>query len=168
MEVSERLTEHFGLAEFLPAGIGEADVPEDVRANLLLLCRHILEPVRERFGVTVSIHSGWRPAAHNTAVGGVSGSDHTTGRAADFHVADTPTAPWTENTVQAARWIRDHLAGEFGQLILEDHRQHYGDPGKLWVHAAIPSPKHPGDGSDPNALLVSYAPKKYQPWKEGA
>lgn len=160
------LTDHFSLEEFLPAGIVAADVPPDVVENLMLLCKHVLEPVRARFGVPVVIHSGWRPPAKNAAIGGVPHSDHLTGKAADFHVADTPTAPWVENTLQAARYIREQLSGEFGQIIVEDHRAHYGDPGKLWVHVALPSAKHPGDGSDPNALLLSHTPQQYQAWRD--
>lgn len=165
--MSVQLSEHFTLAEFLPHGIVEANVPADVAAQLTLLCKHILEPVRERFGVPVVIHSGWRPPAYNAKHGGTDHSDHMTGRAADFHVADTPTAHWVENTLQAARYIREQLSGEFGQLIIEDHRKHYGNPGKLWIHVALPSAKHPGDGSDINALLLSHAPNQpYELWRD--
>lgn len=160
--MSTRLTEHFALEEFLPPGMDAGHVPADVAENLRLLAAAILEPVRERFGVPLHIHSGWRPAAYNAAHGGVRASDHTTGRAADFHVADTPTAPWEVNTGEAFHFICSSLAGAFGQVILEDHRIHLGLPGKLWVHAAIPSEKHPGDGSDTNAILYSYAPGKYR------
>lgn len=162
-----KLTEHFTLEEFLPVGVAPDQVPDDVRANLALLATAILEPVRERFDAAVYITSGWRPPRHNASVGGAATSDHVTGRAADFYVADTHTAPWEVNTTEAFAFIRTHLSGAFGQIIYEDHRAHFGRPGKLWVHAAIPSPKHPGDGSDADAVLYSYAPGQYRRTPKG-
>lgn len=162
-----KLTEHFDLEEFLPAGVVASDVPPDVLANLRTLAETILEPVRERFNVPVSIHSGWRPPEKNAGVGGADHSDHLTGRAADFHVADSGLASWDVNTLAAFDWIRTALDGAFGQLIREDQRAHFANPGKLWIHVAIPSEKHSGIVGDPSRVLVSPAPKVYHPWKEG-
>jgi hypothetical protein len=67
---------------------------------------------------------------------------------------------WEEATMDAYHWFRSHKAGQFGQIILEDHRDHYQNPGKLWVHVSIPSPKHPGK-EDINAMLISHAPGHY-------
>ena len=46
----------------------------------------VLDIVREHFGVPITITSGARCIAHNKAVGGVSTSQHTRGRAADIQV----------------------------------------------------------------------------------
>lgn len=46
----------------------------------------LLQCVREHFGKAVTITSGYRTPAHNTKVGGVKGSQHLLGRAADIRV----------------------------------------------------------------------------------
>ena len=52
----------------------------------------VLQAIRDHFGATVVITSGYRTAAHNAAVGGSKSSQHLLGRAADFWVEDTPVA----------------------------------------------------------------------------
>ena len=49
----------------------------------------LLQAIREHFGKPVTITSGYRTAAHNTAVGGTKSSQHLLGRAADIQVQDT-------------------------------------------------------------------------------
>lgn len=49
----------------------------------------LLQAIREHFGRAVVITSGYRTAAHNTAVGGAKSSQHLLGRAADIQVQDT-------------------------------------------------------------------------------
>lgn len=161
-----RLSEHFTLDELVPTGTAESAVPMDVAFHLAKLATTLLEPVRGRFGLPVRVHSGWRPPARNAAAGGVKASDHLTGRAADFHVVDGNGQTWEANTIAAFEYLRTDMAGAFGQLILEDHRVFLANPGKLWVHVAIPSPKHPGDGTDPNAVLLSSRPGHYEAFRE--
>ena len=162
-----RLSTHFVLKEFVPASAKLKDVPHPVAANIALLVNDIMEPARSAIGVPLIVHDGWRPAEHNAAVGGVAASDHLAGRACDFHAAESIGATWEDNTFVTFHWIMDHLAGRFGQLILEDHRAHYVLPTKLWIHVSLPSKKHPGTEADPSRLLVSSEPKHYEPWTEG-
>ena len=49
----------------------------------------LLQCIREHFGRPITITSGYRTAAHNTAVGGAKSSQHLLGRAADIQVQDT-------------------------------------------------------------------------------
>ena len=44
----------------------------------------LLQKLREHFGKSVRINSGFRCEKHNAAVGGTSGSHHKTGQAADI------------------------------------------------------------------------------------
>ena len=46
----------------------------------------LLQCIREHFGKPITITSGYRTAAHNTAVGGSKSSQHLLGRAADIQV----------------------------------------------------------------------------------
>ena len=47
----------------------------------------LLQCIREHFGKPITITSGYRTAAHNTAVGGAKSSQHLLGRAADIQGA---------------------------------------------------------------------------------
>ena len=47
----------------------------------------LLQCIREHFCKPITITSGYRTAAHNTAVGGAKSSQHLLGRAADIQVA---------------------------------------------------------------------------------
>jgi hypothetical protein len=155
-----RLSPHFLLAEFLR--VPPSEVPTGAVENLGKLCVALLEPLREAMGFPVVIHSGYRAPSANESVGGVRGSDHTVGRAADFHIGHDD---WEKHTFEAFHWLRTHKLADIGQLILEDHRLSLRNNAKLWVHVSIVSPKHPGEG-DPNQLLASYTPGSYNTFKE--
>lgn len=78
-----RLSEHFRISELAcPCG---CVVPVRARERLLLLTS-ALERIREAFGQPVIVMSGYRCPGHNRTVGGVSGSEHTDGTAADLFV----------------------------------------------------------------------------------
>ena len=53
-------------------------------SNLELLVKHILDPLRERYGKPIHVNSGYRSPALNKAVGGSKTSQHMTGLAADI------------------------------------------------------------------------------------
>ncbi len=153
-----KLTPNFRLSELVPKDC--EDVPPWILGELTDLCTELLEPVRFKFGPLI-IHDAYRTHELNSDVGGVKSSDHLNGRAADFHVTGNLDLDWAERTVAAFHWARENLQGRYGQVILEDHRKALGDSGKLWVHIAMPSEKHPGTSKDFNAVLVSLEPDKY-------
>ncbi|MFN0131264.1 MAG: D-Ala-D-Ala carboxypeptidase family metallohydrolase [Phycisphaerales bacterium] len=158
------LTRNFELWEFLPKGMKESDCPDPVRINLGWLARDIMQPVRDEMGLPIIIHSGYRPPEHNAAVGGAATSDHQTGRACDFHVSPGKRRTWEENTISAFRFALASLL--FGQLIWEDHRIANGNRGSLWIHASIPTAKHPGTPADPSRILVSFKPRHYERYSD--
>ena len=124
------LTEHFNLNEFtrsaiaLRYGISNEPGAEEI-ACLTRLARHILEPVRQNFGVAFSPSSGYRSGQVNKLAGSKPTSQHITGQAADFEI------PTIANR-DLADWIRENLI--FDQLILEFHQA--DDPKSGWVHCS--------------------------------
>ena len=93
--------------------------------NLKMLCEKVLQPVRDHFGKTVTVTSGFRSSETNQATGGSKSSDHVKGQAADIEIAGVPNA-------ELAQWIMDNL--EYSQLILEFYTQ--GIPDSGWVHVS--------------------------------
>lgn len=130
-----QLSPHFTLTELTRSDtavrLDIENTPSTVyQQNLVLLCTHILEPVREKFG-PVRITSGYRSLALNMAINPMSAtinkvSKHSLGQAADFEVAGV-------SNYTLATWIRDNLPA-FQQCILEFYTP--GQPNSGWVHAA--------------------------------
>jgi len=100
---------------------------EETIDNLKTLCDKVLQPVREHFGKSVTVNSGYRSPELNSspAVGGSKTSDHCRGMAADIEIAGIPNA-------ELAQWIMDNL--DYTQLILEFYTQ--GVPDSGWVHVS--------------------------------
>lgn len=67
----------------------ENNIPswDDIQ-RLTLLCRWILDPVREKYGKPIVVTSGFRSPFLNRLVGGVSTSQHMSGLAADLRCDD--------------------------------------------------------------------------------
>jgi len=85
-----QLSENFYLMEFLESqtarrtGIVEQFSPPDyVVNNLKLLCKNVLQPLRNKAGA-ITISSGWRCDRLNKAVGGSPTSEHCYGMASDI------------------------------------------------------------------------------------
>lgn len=96
MSTNTLLSPHFSLLEFTESatarkhGIVNEPTAEAVE-NLKALCAHTLEPLREALGLPIVITSGYRSRALNDRVGHRSDrSQHMSGCAADFHVAQGP------------------------------------------------------------------------------
>lgn len=82
-------------------------LPDGVEENLDALVSNVLDPARERLGGPVVVNSGYRCVAHNQKVGGVQGSQHLRGEAADVRCEDNR---------RLAKVIVEQ--GRFDQLIL--------------------------------------------------
>ena len=87
-----RLSEHFTLEEFVRSRKAQArgiknEPPAEAVEGLKLLVQHILEPLRQAWGQSIFVTSGYRSPELNRAVGGAHNSQHLLGQAADI-VAD--------------------------------------------------------------------------------
>lgn len=99
MDSSTKLTPHFTLGEMTASEIsrrnGIPNVPTQGNvACLVFLCLKILEPLRAHVGVPIIINSGFRNKVVNDLVGGVSGSYHLLGKAADIQCAGKKAVKW--------------------------------------------------------------------------
>lgn len=96
----------------------------EVAVNLCMLCRHILDPLREALKCPITISSGYRSPALNKAVGGVSNSQHMKGQAVDINLKGN--IEWGKTVFG---WIKKYC--EFDQLIWERSGSTY------WVHVSF-------------------------------
>lgn len=89
-----KLSPNFTLAELMRTSYPRMqDAPTlAVVCNLVFLCATALQPLRDFLGEPVSISSGYRSAALNEKVGGVPGSFHRRGLAADIVVSSEDDA----------------------------------------------------------------------------
>lgn len=69
-------------------GIPPGGMMGGVAENVKALVENVLDPAREWFGGPIRVNSGYRCPKHNLAVGGVRGSQHLRGEAADVMCAD--------------------------------------------------------------------------------
>lgn len=122
-----QISPHFSLAELthsqtaLRRNIANQPQPSQLLA-LHDLAKHVLEPMRARFG-PFSPSSCYRSAALNRAIGGAPRSQHMLGEAADVKIP-------TISNLDLADWVIAHLA--FDQLIVEFY--HPDDPHQGWLH----------------------------------
>ena len=130
-----RLTPHFTLAELCKTRTGIENVPNEAQVeNLKRLCRW-LERLRKRWNDLygegddpIIINSGFRSAAVNKAVGGVSTSNHLTGCAVDIRCIGME---------QALRYaailldISDLNKEDYDELLIERKRN------VIWIHFAV-------------------------------
>lgn len=98
---------------------------QDVIASLQTLVINVLQPIRDHYGVSVKVNSGYRSPEVNASVGGSKTSDHCKGMAADIEIAGVANA-------ELATYIRDTL--QFTQVILEFYTP--GVPDSGWVHVS--------------------------------
>ena len=92
-------------------------LPDGVEENLQALVDNVLDPVRERYGKPIRVNSGYRCPIHNRTVGGVPGSQHVKGEAADIVPAGLQlTAYGLKELARLVEVIKEN--GKFDQLII--------------------------------------------------
>jgi hypothetical protein len=91
--------------------------------NLTALCKNVLQPIRDNFGIPFTPNSGYRSPELNTKIGGSKTSQHCKGQAVDIEVP-------TMSNLELANWCSAML--EFDQIILEFYKE--GEPSSGWVH----------------------------------
>jgi len=125
-----KLSENFTLDELAKSQeairLGILNEPNDEHiTNLILLCKNILQPIRNYFKIPVSISSGYRSAALCEAIGSSSKSQHTKGQAADFEIFGV-------HNKEVSDWIVQNL--DYDQCILEFWNEN--EPNSGWVHCS--------------------------------
>lgn len=127
------LSEHFTLAEFersnkaVQLGL-DNKAPADLLPRLIRLAE-LLERVRSTLNVPITVTSGYRGRQLNSAVGGVTNSDHSQGQAADI------VAPQFGTPYQVAKVLAPLVSTlGIGQLIYEK----FGNT--AWVHVSTRIP----------------------------
>ena len=142
-----KLSEHFRLSEFTQSATAERlgidNTPDSTALhNIELLCRYVLEPIRQAFGQPIVVNSGYRCRQLNIAVGGAKRSFHLSGRAADIVAGLTPDQMTNDkfrmtNQMEANRRLKaviDDLGLPCSELIYEKPMR---DGTPRWIHIAI-------------------------------
>ncbi len=120
-----RLSDHFTLEEMTRTGTGLPNVPSEAEVEALKgLCSSVLEPIRAEWG-PIRIGSGYRSPDVNARAGGVPGSQHCLGEAADI-------VPIEAGLDMVFDWIVKAGAIRFGQCIREEKG------GSRWIHVSLP------------------------------
>ena len=94
--------------------------------NLKLLCENILQPIRDFYGMPLSVSSGYRSAALCEAIGSSSKSQHTKGQAADFEIFGVANKDLADFVVKNL---------DYDQCILEFWNEN--EPNSGWVHCSF-------------------------------
>lgn len=85
-------------------------IPLSIIPNIEILINQVLDPIREFMNEPIYVNSGYRCPLLNKAVGGVPGSQHVVGQAADI------TTRSRENDLIMERYIEENLI--FDQMIV--------------------------------------------------
>ena len=142
------LTPHFTLHEFTFSAYAQANgidnAPNTEELRRLSRIAELMEQVRYLLGQRpITVTSGFRCEALNTAVGGVPTSAHRLGLACDF------AHPILSNDQIVAKIAGSPLV--FDQLILED------TSGRHWTHIALSE-------NVPRREVLVFDGQRYRPW----
>lgn len=129
-----KLSNNFWLSEFTRSqyasrkGIDNTPTEKEVD-NLRELCYNVLQPIRNHYGKSVRVSSGFRCATLNVGIGGSKTSSHCRGEAADIEIFGVKNR-------ELALWIEANIP-EYDQLILEYPSK--DDPQAGWIHVSYRS-----------------------------
>lgn len=106
---------HFTLSELKKSATADKlginnNIPLSIIPNIEILINQVLDPIREYMNEPIYVNSGYRCPLLNKAVGGVAGSQHVLGQAADI------TTKSRENNLIMERYIEENLV--FDQMII--------------------------------------------------
>jgi zinc D-Ala-D-Ala carboxypeptidase len=101
---------------------------EEYILNLKLLCENILQPIRDFYGMPLSVSSGYRSPELCEAIGSSRTSQHTRGQAADFEIFGVANK-------NLADFVVKNL--DYDQCILEFWNEN--EPNSGWVHCSYNS-----------------------------
>lgn len=125
---NSKLSDNFTFKElYFSKKASELGIDNKIRSqvvldNLQCICLNILEPLRKKLGINITISSGYRCELLNMQVGGSKNSQHMVGEAVDIVCG---------NNKRAYELIKDNFV--FDQLIWE-----YGDNNAPdWVHVSL-------------------------------
>ena len=129
------LSKHFTLSELTYSNAADSynieNTPGRIELeNLKKLCNEILQPIRDKFGKSIYVNSGYRNPKVNRLVGGSSSSQHIKGEAADITVG---SKDGNKKLFDMIVQMIDKGEIKVGQLIDEyDYK---------WIHISIPYKK---------------------------
>ena len=95
--------------------------------NLKKLCNEILQPIRDRYGNSIYVNSGYRNPKVNRLVGGSSSSQHIKGEAADITVG---SKEGNKKLFDMIVQMIENKEITVGQLIDESDYK--------WIHISLP------------------------------
>lgn len=130
-----KISKNFKLSEFTSSKTAEKQKIDNEpnaqeRANIYTLVTEILQPIRDEFGKSIKINSGYRSKRLNNVVGGSETSQHLTGSAADITTYDS-----NDELFKLILQMIDDGDITVGQLIHE-----YGsDSYPAWIHISLPN-----------------------------
>jgi len=126
MELSKSFTLNELIKSQEATRLGIENIPNETHIeNLKILCEKILQPLRDYYGLPVSISSGYRSVALCEAIGSSAKSQHTKGQAADFEIFGVANK-------DVADFIIQNL--DYDQCILEFWNEN--EPNSGWVHCS--------------------------------
>ena len=156
-----QLSKHFKLEEFTKSMTatrkGIENMPGAGEINNLEHTRYeILEPLRAKFELPITITSGYRSPQLSEAIGSKTTSQHCQGMATDLEVYSVPN-------IKVAYWLSNNV--DFDQLILEYFDK--DDPAGGWVHISY------NEKGNNRKQVLTFDGKKYEnglpdmEWKDG-
>lgn len=138
-----KLSKNFTVAEYIKSQTAtrheiDNSLSEEHLENAKKLFANVVQPIREKFGITI-ITSGYRSPDLNAKIGGSSKSQHCKGQAVDLECLK-------ESNADVAMWIENNL--DFDQLILEFYTP--GEPSSGWIHVSYNE-----DGKNRKSVLTA-------------